>query len=60
MEGFRFIESIRLQNVLSFGPEGVELPLEPLNVLIWPNGSGKSIPIEALTLFAEERALPPQ
>ena len=52
MEGFRFIESIRLRNVLSFGPEGVELPLEPLNVLIGPNGSGKSNLIEALSLFA--------
>ena len=36
------IRRITLQNLLSFGPEGVELELGPLNVPIGPNGSGKS------------------
>ena len=51
MEGARFLRSIRLENILSFGP-GVEFPLEPLNVLIGPNASGKSNLIEALSLLA--------
>ena len=45
MEGKRFLRSIRLENILSFGP-GVEFPLEPLNVLIGANASGKSNLIE--------------
>ena len=52
MEGKRFLNSIRLQNILSFGPDTPELPLEPLNVLIGPNASGKSNLIEALSLLA--------
>ena len=52
MEGMRFIQSIRLENILSFGPDTAELPLEPLNVLIGPNASGKSNLIEALSLIA--------
>ena len=36
------IRRITLQNLLSFGPNQVELELGPLNVLIGPNGSGKS------------------
>ena len=36
------IERLRVQGLLSFGPEGIDLPLESLNVLIGPNGSGKS------------------
>ena len=51
MEGKRFLRSIRLQNILSFGPDTPELPLEPLNVLIGPNASGKSNLIEALSLL---------
>ena len=51
MDGKRFIHSIRLQNFLSFGPDTVELPLEPLNVLIGPNASGKSNLIQALSLL---------
>lgn len=49
------IESIKLKNVLSFGPETVELELRPLNVLIGPNGSGKSNFIDVLDLI---RSLP--
>jgi len=37
--------------MLSFGPQGIDLPMEPLNVLIGPNGSGKSNFIEALALL---------
>ena len=51
MEGQRLIQSIRLENILSFGPDMPELPLEPLNVLIGPNASGKSNLIEALSLL---------
>ena len=36
------IERLRVQGLLSFGPDGIDLPLEPLNLLIGPNGSGKS------------------
>ena len=33
------IHRMRVAGLLSFGPDGVDLPLEPLNVLIGPNGS---------------------
>lgn len=52
MEGKRFIQTIRLENILSFGPGSNEFPLEPLNVLIGPNASGKSNLIEVLSLLA--------
>ena len=52
MEGKRPIQSVRLDSILSFGPGTPELPLEPLNVLIGPNASGKSNLIEALSLLA--------
>ena len=52
MEGKRFIRTIRLENILSYGPSSGEFPLEPLNVLIGPNASGKSNLIEALSLLA--------
>jgi len=51
MEGKRFIRSIRLESFLSFGAENQELPLEPLNVLVGPNASGKSNLIEAVGLL---------
>ena len=51
MEGMRFIQTIRLENILSFGPNAFELPLEPLNVFIGPNASGKSNLIEALSIL---------
>ena len=31
---------IKAQNLLSFGPEGIDLELPALTVLIGPNGSG--------------------
>jgi len=51
VEGFRLIERIGLTNLLSFGPKGLALELEPLNVLIGPNASGKSNLIAALSLL---------
>jgi len=51
MQGKRFIRSLRLQNFLSYGNEGEEIELQPLNVLIGPNASGKSNLIEAIGLL---------
>ena len=45
------IQRVKISGMLSFGPEGIDLPMEPLNVLIGPNGSGKSNFIEALALL---------
>ena len=42
---------IKAQNLLSFGPDGIDLELGPLNVLIGPNGSGKSNLLEIFSLF---------
>src|ERR1035438_6332746 len=47
----RFLRTIQLRNILSFGPDTPELELKPLNVLIGPNGSGKSNLIEAISLL---------
>lgn len=52
MEGKRLLHSIDIKNLLSFGSDGVSLELEPLNVLIGPNASGKSNLIEAVSLLA--------
>ena len=52
MEGKRTINSIKLKNILSFGSEGQEIELQPLNVLIGPNASGKSNFIEVLRLMS--------
>ncbi|MCC5874590.1 MAG: AAA family ATPase, partial [Candidatus Sumerlaeia bacterium] len=45
------INTIKLTNLLSYGPDSPELELRPLNVLIGPNGSGKSNLIEAIGLL---------
>ncbi len=42
---------LKFSGLLSFGPQGINLPMEPLNVLIGPNGSGKSNFLEAISLF---------
>ena len=47
----RLIRTIRLMNLLSFGPKTEETELLGLNVLIGPNGSGKSNLIEAISLL---------
>lgn len=52
MQGKKLLHSIELTNLLSYGREGVSLDLEPLNVLIGPNASGKSNLIEAISLLA--------
>ena len=46
-----FIHRMKLKNVLSFGPDGLDLPLKPLNLLVGPNGSGKSNLIEIIGLL---------
>lgn len=45
------LRSIQLKNLLSFGPETDELPLGNLNVLIGPNGVGKSNLLEGISLL---------
>lgn len=45
------IQTLRLRQFLSFGPDTEVLKLQPLNVLIGPNSSGKSNVIEALNLL---------
>jgi predicted ATPase len=46
-----FIQRLQLNNILSFGSEGISLGLLPLNVLIGPNGYGKSNFMEAIALM---------
>lgn len=45
------VHRLKVTGLLSFGPEGIDLPLGPLNVLIGPNGSGKSNLLEVLALL---------
>lgn len=45
------LKSLKIENLLSFGPETPTLKLEKLNVLIGPNGSGKSNFLEAINLL---------
>jgi predicted ATPase len=47
----RFLRTIKLRNILSFGPDTSELELQSLNVLIGPNGAGKSNLIEVIGLL---------
>ncbi|MEK6407702.1 MAG: AAA family ATPase [Acidobacteriota bacterium] len=51
MEGKQIIKSIRLQNLLSYGSKVEEIKLEPLNVIIGRNASGKSNFVEVLSLL---------
>ncbi|MFO5491789.1 MAG: AAA family ATPase, partial [Cuspidothrix sp.] len=51
MEGKRFIHKIKLQNFLSYGSQGEEIELEPINVLIGRNSAGKSNLIEAISIL---------
>lgn len=46
-----FIKRLRVAGLLSFGPDGVDVPMERLNVLIGPNGAGKSNLLEVLALL---------
>ena len=45
------LHRIKLENILSFGPDTQDLELKPLNVLIGPNASGKSNLIEVIGLL---------
>ncbi len=45
------IESLRIQNLFSFGEKGAEVELGPLSILIGPNASGKSNFIESIGLL---------
>jgi len=47
----RLLLRIKLENLLSFGPDSAPLELENLNILIGPNAAGKSNLIEALSLI---------
>ena len=47
----KLFHRLRLSGLLSFGPGGIDLPLERLNVLIGSNGSGKSNLLEAISLL---------
>ena len=48
----QFIRRIRFRGLLSFPPDMEPLDLQPLNVLIGPNGSGKTNLIEAFNLLS--------
>ena len=45
------IRRLKVSGLLSFGPQGIDLPFEGLNVLIGPNGAGKSNLLEVLALL---------
>lgn len=47
----KLINSIKLQNFLSYGASEASIPLESLNVIIGANGSGKSNLLEAIDLL---------
>ena len=47
----KLLKSIRLTNFLSFGPSSQPIELQPLNVLIGPNSSGKSNLLEAVDIL---------
>ncbi|MGL5065649.1 MAG: AAA family ATPase [Microcoleus sp.] len=51
MLGKRFIRTLHLKNFLSYGSEGEQIELQPLNVLIGPNASGKSNLIDAIGIL---------
>ena len=47
----KFVKSIKMDGLLSFAPGSQTFELEPLNVLIGPNGVGKSNTIEVFELL---------
>ncbi|NJR66007.1 MAG: AAA family ATPase [Leptolyngbyaceae cyanobacterium CRU_2_3] len=55
MQGSRLIHQLQITNFLSYGSSGETIDLQPLNVIIGTNASGKSNLIETLGLL---RALP--
>lgn len=52
MDGKRLIEKIKLRNILSFGDKGEEIELQPLNIIIGQNASGKSNFVDAIRLLS--------
>ena len=52
MANHPFLKSIRPVNLLSFGPNTKKIELRPLNILIGPNGCGKSNLIEVVRLLS--------
>jgi len=57
MDGKRLIEKIRLRNILSFGDLGEEIELQPLNVVIGQNASGKSNLVDVIKLLRRFRKI---
>ena len=51
MTAMRTLQQLRLDGFLSFAPGSEPFELQPLNVLIGPNGGGKSNVIEAIELL---------
>ena len=52
------LQTIRLSNFQSFGPEATELTMEDITYLIGPNGAGKTAVLQALCrLFAFDPSL---
>lgn len=51
IQNLSLIRSLTLKNILSYGVDGLNIPLGALNVLIGANGSGKSNLIEAIVLL---------
>lgn len=52
MDGKRLIEKIKLRNILSFGDKGEEIELQPLNIIIGQNASGKSNLVDVIKLLS--------
>ncbi|MCL2347617.1 MAG: AAA family ATPase [Planctomycetaceae bacterium] len=46
-----FLQSLKINNLLSFGPDSPAMEFGPLNVIIGPNGSGKSNLFDVLALL---------
>lgn len=47
----KFIEKVKINNILSFGPDAEEIEFKSLNVIIGPNTSGKSNFIDVIGLI---------
>lgn len=47
----KLLKSIRLRNFLSYGPSSPAIELQPLNLIIGPNNSGKSNLLEAIDIL---------
>jgi predicted ATPase len=47
------IQHLHVSGLLSFGHKGIDLPMRKLNVLIGPNGCGKSNLLEVINMFRE-------